>query len=233
MPPWEAMGPRAAASRCATSSAGGCGDKDQVSRTRPMYFACLGTTRGREHLLDISIRGRNVDVSEALRQTVEEKVTRLTRFLDGMERAEVRFTEERNPRIVERDVCEVTMHGHGHIIRARAAAPDAFAAVDRVVDKLEHRMEKLKGKLVSRSHPRRPASLHFGAEGANAEQPASSEPRIVKTKKFDMKPMTPEEAALQMDLVGHDFYFFTSAETGQAAVVYRRGDGHFGLIDAG
>ena len=183
--------------------------------------------------MEIAIRHGHVEVSDALRAAVEEKVTRLTRYLDGMERAEVRFSEERNPRIAEKEVCEVTMHGHGHIVRARATATDAFAAVDRVVDKLEHRMEKLKGKLVNRSHPRRHASLHFGAEAANDEEAATSEPKIVKTKKFDMKPMTPEEAALQMDLVGHDFYFFTSAETGQAAVVYRRGDGHFGLIDAG
>jgi putative sigma-54 modulation protein len=183
--------------------------------------------------VDIAIRHGHVEVSDSLRSTVEEKVNRLGRFLDGMERAEVRFSEERNPRIAEKEVCEVTMHGHGHVVRARASATDAFAAVDRVVDKLEHRMEKLKGKLLNRSHPRRQPSVHFGEEAANDEEAAGSEPRIVKTKKFDMKPMTPEEAALQMDLVGHDFYFFTSTETGQAAVVYRRGDGHFGLIDAG
>ena len=197
--------------------------------------------------MDIAIRSRNVEVSEALRSTVEEKVTRLTRFLDGMERADVLFSEERNPRISEKEVCEVTMHGHGHIVRAKAAASDAFAAVDRVVDKLEHRMEKLKGKLIGRSHPRRHGSVAFAARSAPALEEVDEEEdtfddgldgshllqaRIVKTKQFAIKPMTPEEAALQMDLLGHDFFFFTNAETGKAAVVYRRADGDIGLIDA-
>ena len=196
--------------------------------------------------MDIAIRSRNVEVSDALRTTVEEKVTRLTRFLDGMERADVLFSEERNPRISEKEVCEVTMHGHGHIVRAKAAATDAFAAVDRVVDKLEHRMEKLKGKLIGRSHPRRHGSVAFAGRSATIEEEVEEEEtfddggdgshllqaRIVKTKQFAIKPMTPEEAALQMDLLGHDFFFFTNAETGKAAVVYRRADGDIGLIDA-
>ena len=183
--------------------------------------------------MDIAIRHRNVEVSPALRQAVEEKVARLNRFLEGMDRAEVRFSEERNPRIADKEVCEVTMHGHGHIVRARASATDSFAAVDRVVDKLEHRMEKLKGKLLGRSHPRRHPSVDSVPEISADADGNVSEPQIVKTKKFEMKPMTPEEAALQMDLVGHEFYLFTSSETGRAAVVYRRHDGHIGLIDAG
>ena len=200
--------------------------------------------------MEIAIRGRNIEVTEALRTIVEDKVTRLARFFDGMERAEVKFSEERNPRIAEREVCEVTMHGHGLIVRARAAAPDTFAAVDRVVDKLEHRIEKLKGRLIDRSHPRRTASVDSppGAgepasgvaevadtdaeEYAGPDELDQGRSRIVKTKQFAIKPMTPEEAALQMDLLGHDFFFFTNAETSQAAVVYRRNDGYIGLIDA-
>jgi putative sigma-54 modulation protein len=181
-----------------------------------------------------------LQVSAGLKATVEEKVTKLGRYLEGMERAEVWFSEERNPRIADKEICEVTMHGHGHIVRAKAAASDPHAAVDRVVDKLEHRMEKLKGKLVGRSHPRR----HNGHNGngrefdlgdLDSEEASNPDPlsaRIVKTKQFDIKPMTPEEAALQMELLGHDFFFFTNAETERAAVVYRRGDGHIGLIDA-
>ena len=98
------------------------------------------------------------------------------------------------------------MHGHGHIVRAKAAATDTLAAVDRVVDKLEHRMEKLKGKLIGRSHPRRHGSVDFavgnGAPAVDLDE-TDGEPgrgRIVKTKQFDIKPMTPEEAALQMEL---------------------------------
>ncbi len=188
--------------------------------------------------MDISIQGRNVEVSDNLRDTVGEKLSRLVRFLDGMERAEVRFLEERNPRIAEKEVCEVTMHGHGHVVRARAAAGDPFAAVDRVVDKLEHRIEKLKGKLAGRSHPRRHASVNSPAGPASPAGGATGDldddegpPRIVRTKQFAIKPMTPEEAALQMELLSHDFFLFTNADTSAAAVVYRRKDGQIGLID--
>lgn len=189
--------------------------------------------------MEISIRGLNVEVPDTLRLIVEEKIAKLGRFLEGMEKAEVHFLEEKNPRIAEKEVCEVTMHGHGHIVRARAAAADTMAALDRVVDKLEHRMEKLKGKLLGRSHPRRHGSVDLLPERASRTSEDESEEsdddgtlKIVKTKQFAIKPMTPEEAALQMDLLGHDFYFFTNAETERAAVVYRRGDGHIGLIDA-
>jgi putative sigma-54 modulation protein len=184
--------------------------------------------------MDIAIRGRHIEVSDSLRSSVEEKIARLSRFVDGMERAEVRFSEERNHRIAEREVCEVTVHGHGHVVRARASAPDTFAAVDRVVDKLEHQMVKLKGKLLGRSHPRQ-AGPAAGASAVAVEEEAGDDAgiaRIVKTKRFAIKPMTPEEAALQLDLLGHGFYFFTNSETDRAAVVYRRHDGHIGLIDA-
>jgi putative sigma-54 modulation protein len=186
--------------------------------------------------VEIAIRGRNVEVPEALRHTVEEKVAKLSRFLEGMEKAEVHFSEEKNPRIADKEVCEVTMHGHGHIVRARATATDTLAALDRVVDKLEHRMEKLKGKLVGRTHARRHGSVDFVPDRTSSTSDEEADDdgtlRIVKTKQFAMKPMTPEEAALQMDLLGHDFYFFSNAETSRAAVVYRRGDGFIGLIDA-
>ena len=197
--------------------------------------------------MDISIQGRNVEVSDSLRAAVDDKLSRLVRFLDGMERAEVRFLEERNPRIAEKEVCEVTMHGHGHVVRARATAGDSFAAVDRVVDKLEHRIAKLKGKLADRSHPRRHGPVEFAAgrtgsppvragdldgdDGDEGDEGDEGQPRIVRTKQFAIKPMTPEEAALQMELLSHDFFLFTNADTSAAAVVYRRKDGHIGLID--
>src|SRR5206468_8638707 len=101
-----------------------------------------------------------------------------------MDRAEVRFSEERNPRISEKEVCEVTIYGHGHIVRAKAAASDASTAVDKVVDRLEHQLSKLKGKLVSRSHSRRNGSLEspVGNLIQNDDDTDADEghPRIVK-----------------------------------------------------
>jgi putative sigma-54 modulation protein len=190
--------------------------------------------------LDVTIRGRNVEVSDGLRAVAEEKVTRLSRHLDGWEHAEIHFSEEKNPRISDKEVCEVTVWGHGHVIRAKAASPDAFASVDRVIDKLEHQMGKLKSRMQSRTHPRRgpvdsgPKDLLPVSDEADIDdgEAGPGRDRIVKTKRFEIKPMTPEEAALQMDMLGHDFYLFTNADTGVAAVVYRRNDGDVGLIDA-
>ncbi len=183
--------------------------------------------------MDIAIRGRNIEVSDALRSTVEEKVTRLGRHLDGVERAEVSFREERNPRIAEREVCEVTMVGQGRTLRAKASAADNRAAVDKVIEKLEHRLEKVKGRRVNRFHPRRNSNDGSRVpDEAVADEAAEAGSRVIRTRRVDSKPMTPEEAVLQMDLQGQDFVLFTNSETDRAAVVYRRQDGYAGLIDA-
>jgi putative sigma-54 modulation protein len=197
-----------------------------------------------EARMDVTVRGRNIEVSEQLRAAAEEKVARMGRLLQGMDQAEVHFSEEKNPRISEKEVCELVMAGHGHIVRAKAASSDAFTALDQAVGKLEHQLAKLKGKLLSRSHPRRHESVNSvkadeddtgdtedTQDTGDPNDPEARLPRIVKTKHFAIKPMTPEEAALQMDLLGHDFYFFTNADTERAALVYRRNDGDVGLID--
>ena len=191
--------------------------------------------------MDVTVRGRNIEVSEQLRAAAAEKVERLGRLLQGMDHAEVHFMEEKNPRISEKEVCELVLAGHGHIVRAKAASSDAFTALDHAVAKLEHQLAKLKGKLLSRSHPRRHESVNSVKadeddtgdrdDTGDPNDPEARLPRIVKTKHFAIKPMTPEEAALQMDLLGHDFYFFTNADTERAALVYRRNDGDVGLID--
>jgi putative sigma-54 modulation protein len=187
--------------------------------------------------VDITVSSRNVDVSPALRAACEEKLGKLSRFLDGMDRAEIHFSEEKNPRITDKEVCEVTLEGHGHHIRAKVRAPDRFAAVDRAVEKLEHQLHKLKTKLLRRSHPRKGNSVNSrGSQkglvlDTDSSDDVDQSPRIVKTKRFEMKPMPPEEAAQHMDLLGHDFFFFRNSESSRAAVVYRRSDGQVGLID--
>lgn len=180
--------------------------------------------------MDVSVSGRNIELSDALRSTTVEKISRLSRFLDGMDRAEVHFVEEKNPRIADKkDVCEVTMAGHGHHVRVKVAAADPVAALDTAVNKLEHQLHKLKTKIVGRNHPRpsRP-TIEVPAEELDEELDPG---RIVKSKSFVMKPMTPDEAVLQMDLLGHDFFFFSNSETGRSGVVYRRRSGDIGLID--
>lgn len=109
--------------------------------------------------MDVSIRTGNLHLPEEVRSAAEEKVARLDRFVGGAERAEVRFFEERNPRIPEKEVCEVAVVSRGRVLRARAAAGEPLVAVERVVGKMEHRLERFKGRLISRSRPRSARSV--------------------------------------------------------------------------
>ena len=109
--------------------------------------------------MDVFVLGRKQTVPDEVRSLAQAKVGRLGRLAPVLERAEVRLTEARDTSGSAKQVCEVTMTGHGHTVRARAAAHDAPVAVDMVVDKLEHQVERLKGKLVGRSHPRHPKPL--------------------------------------------------------------------------
>jgi len=186
--------------------------------------------------VDVTVSSRHTEVPDHLRQVTEEKIGRLDRFLEGMERAEVHFSEERNPRIADKEICEVTLHGHGHHVRCKVQAPDGFVAVDRAVEKLEHQLHKLKTKLKRRtqgSGKAAPADALVPVPDA-IEPGAEAAPdglKIVKAKRFAMMPMTPEDAVQRMELLGHGFFFFTNIDTHLAAVVYRRDDGDVGLID--
>src|SRR2546426_4706397 len=184
--------------------------------------------------MQVNLRGTHVRVADDLRDYATEKVSHVGRIFDGLMKAEIEFREERNRRVAEKEIVEVTITSKaGTLIRAAAHAPDAFAAVDMVVDRLEGQVRRLKEKLVGRSHPResRMSGVHLRAASRDEEEDLDGSPQIVRTKSFDMKPMTAEEAALQMDLLGHDFYFFSNSESGVANVVYRRRDGHYGLIE--
>ena len=203
--------------------------------------------------MQVTVSRRHTEVSDSLRVMAEEKIGRLARFVDGLDHAEVHFSEHKNPRIADKEVCEVTIEGHGHHVRCKVQAPDGFQAVDKAYDKLEHQLHKLKTKLRKR-HQGAPkgnkgvdslAAVVTPAEAAAAAAVVASRsevavadheledlgPKIVKSKRFAMFPMTAEEAAQRMELVGHGFFFFTNAETSRAAVVYRRDDGQIGLID--
>lgn len=121
--------------------------------------------------LDVTISSRHVELTAPLRQAAEERISRLSRYLEGMDRAEVHLFEEQNPRIADkRDVCEVTLEGHGHHLRTKVAAADPYAAVDAAAHKLEHQLHKLKTKLVGRSHPRRNGATPAAAPEDDGEE---------------------------------------------------------------
>ena len=195
--------------------------------------------------MEISISSRNTAVTPGLEEAVRSKIGSLDRYLDDLDTAEVHFDEARNPRIADRETCEVTLTGHGHLLRCKVNAPDAFTAVDLAEAKLERQIRKLRTKLQNRHQGRgdtirtRPAEERLpasadgreSADGAAYDIDAEPEQRIVKTKRFHLGPLTPSEATLKMDLLGHGFFFFINSATGRAAVVYRRDDGAVGLID--
>lgn len=179
--------------------------------------------------MDITVKGRHIEVSQALRDYAEEKIGRVDKILENMIRGvEVVFHAEKNPSIENNQVAEVTIHTKGSVLRAREAATDMFAAVDLVSEKLETQARKYKGKITDR---------HNGNGHNRPQQPAAAleseepEPGIVKVKSVELKPMTAEEAILQMEMLGHDFFVFAPAESEGISVLYRRRDGDYGLIE--
>jgi len=201
--------------------------------------------------VEISISSRHTALTPGLEEAVRTKIGQLDRYLDDLDTAEVHFDEARNPRIVDRETCEVTLAGHGHQLRCKVVAPDAFTAVDLAEAKLERQIRKLRTKLQKRHHGRgatirttaaagsppvadsRPGGQDPDGWAAEDSEEAEPEPelRIVKTKRFHLGPLSPADAALKMDLMGHGFFFFINSVTGRSAVVYRRDDGAVGLID--
>lgn len=195
--------------------------------------------------MEVVVVGKRVEVSAELRAAATEKAGRLGRFADDIRRIEVDFSHTRNRRVGDTETCEILVHLKGHLVKAHASSEQREAALDVAIEKAEHQLRRLHERRVNRRASRRDggpghAALAGNGDGAGTQTaldevapPASADDAlIVKTKQFAVKPMDPEEAALQMDLLGHDFFLFTSSETGRAAVVYRRRDGHYGLIEA-
>src|ERR671926_1027504 len=141
--------------------------------------------------MDVVIRGKNVKVSKPLREAATEHLTKLDRYANGFARAEVDFSEERNPRIADNQKCEVLVHVKGHLLKAHASASEPFAALYAVCDKVEHQVKRLKDKRVARAHPKRVRTQRVEMpplEDDEEEQDGSQPARIVKTKEFTIKP---------------------------------------------
>src|SRR6478672_11436730 len=159
--------------------------------------------------VQVTVSRRHTQVPESLRVMAEEKIGRLGRFLDGLDHAEVHFWEHKNPRIADKEVCEVTIEGHGHHVRCKVQAPDGYQAIDKAYDKLEHQLHKLKTKMARRNHGRPKAHKKVD----ELDELVDAGPQIVKSKRFAIHPMSAEEAAERMGLIGHGFFFFTNVET--------------------
>jgi putative sigma-54 modulation protein len=176
----------------------------------------------------LQIKGRHVEVGDSLRRHAEEKLAKLERQLADPVQVELEFSLEHNPSISANHVAEATIWTKGPTIRACERATAFEAAIDQLVDKLERQVKRYREKRSPRETARR-------SNGTGAEQPDFSaeqlERMIVKSKQFEVRAMSPEEAALQLELVGHDFFVFENEQSGATNVVYRRRDGGYGHIE--
>jgi putative sigma-54 modulation protein len=172
----------------------------------------------------LHVKGRNIEVSEAIQSYAQQKLGKLERKLADGARIELELSIERNPSIAQNQVAEATVWSKGPVLRARESSPDMKASIDQLVEKLERQVKRYGQK-------RRRRLLRRRAQAQATPPPADREPMIVKTKQFSVKPMSPEEAVMQLELVGHDFFVFRDADSGEVNVVYRRREGNYGLIE--
>lgn len=171
--------------------------------------------------MQITVRGKNIQITDALRDYATKKVERIDKYFDRPVEAQVMLTVEKDHHTVE-----VTAMVDGLILRGEESSPDMYASIDLVSDKLEKQIERYKTRI-----SRRLRSNGFKNGTAVPAIPDEDGPRIVRSKRFPMKPMPIEEAVLQMNLLNHDFFVFMNAETERFAVVYKRKDGNYGLIE--
>jgi putative sigma-54 modulation protein len=177
--------------------------------------------------VQVVIKGKNIEVTDALRGHAKQKVTKIEKLDLGFKEIEVKLVVEKNPSIQENQIAELTLFGNGKILRATERDRDMYVAIDKAVAKLQRQIKRYHGKQIDRTQAQESALRgQLPIEEAGQEQPV-----IVKEKSISMKPMTPEEAALQMEMLGHDFFVFVNADTDNTNVVYRRNDGNYGLID--
>jgi putative sigma-54 modulation protein len=192
-------------------------------------------TRG-QHLGDIPIRvqGKHLTVTDALRAYVTGKLSKLPRYFDQVQDAQVVLSVARDRNRGRAQVAEMTVWCDGLVLRAEEASEDMYASIDLAAEKLERQIEKYRSRMIEKrrsDESRRRERRATTAEAALRAGPEAAEPTVVRTKRFTMKPMTVEDAVVQMDLLGHAFFVFRQAGSQQISVLYRRRDGNYGLIE--
>ncbi|WP_337286736.1 ribosome-associated translation inhibitor RaiA [Candidatus Methylomirabilis sp.] len=177
--------------------------------------------------MQITITTRNLENTEALRRYAEEKIARLQKFFDQITSAHIILSVQKY-----RQIAEVTLHVRELTIRGEESSDNLYSAIDLVADKIERQILRYKEKVVE--HSSRGAARSRSREEIPSAEPESfpeDGPRIVKTKQFAMKPLSPDEAVIQMSLLDHTFFVFRNARTQEVNVLYRRRDGDYGLIE--
>jgi putative sigma-54 modulation protein len=182
-----------------------------------------------KRFMQINTRGKNMEITPALQEYVEKRLSKLEKYLGtdnvGVD-AQVTLSVARENHIVE-----VTISIGGLLLRGEEATQDMYASIDLVVDKIERQIHKYKTRINRKLRQKGFKELNEQFINNKRKEEEETEPRIVRTKRFTIKPMPEEEAILQMNLLGHDFFVFTNAETEEINVLYKRKDGNYGLIE--
>lgn len=168
------------------------------------------------------ISGRNIDITEGLRTAIEEKIGKLEKYFTPETEVHVTLSVEK-----DRQKIEVTIPVKGNIIRSEQVSSDMYISIDLVEEIIERQLKKYKNKLVGQKQ----SHSYFKQEYIDKDYMDEEEVKIVRTKRFDIKPMYPEDACVQMELLGHAFYVFINAETDSVNVVYKRKGNTYGLIE--
>ena len=169
------------------------------------------------------ISGKNIDVTPGLRSAVEAKLGKLERYFTADTEIYVTLSVEK-----DRQKIEVTIPMKGNIIRSEQTSSDMYVSIDLVEEVIERQLKKYRTKLVTKQQS---AASVFKQDFLDAASDDDEEIKIIRSKKFDMKPMYPEDACVQMELLGHDFFVFINAETEDVNVVYKRKGNTYGLIE--
>ncbi|MCR5797756.1 ribosome hibernation-promoting factor, HPF/YfiA family [Eubacterium xylanophilum] len=172
--------------------------------------------------MNLVISGKNLDITEGLRSAVEEKISKLERYFTESTEVHVTLSTEKN-----RQKIEVTIPMKGSIIRAEEVSSDMYVSIDLVEEVIERQLRKYKNKLIDKAQNAAQLSRAFIEEDDYDEEQIS----IIRSKKFAIKPMDAEEACVQMELLGHDFFVFRNADTDEVNVVYKRQNNTYGLIE--
>jgi putative sigma-54 modulation protein len=177
----------------------------------------------------LQVKGKNHEVSDTIRRYAEEKMQKLDRQLHELAEVELELRVEKNPSIADNQVAEATVRTKGPTLRVTEASTDMKASIDQLTEKLLRQIDHARGKQRKDRHAR-DNGIPSGGPMSISDEDETGE-QIVKVKQFSVKPMSPEEAVLQLELIGHDFFVFRHADSGEVNVVYRRRDGRYGLIE--
>lgn len=188
--------------------------------------------------MQLTIKGRNLEVNDQLKGYVEKKLGKMDRYLPEIQEMRVELAEEKSRKASEREVVQVTIHSNGSLLRAEVRSGDIYSAVDGVAEKLQAQIKRYKGKRrrkleraqVHAAEVKEMEALSAATSPVAEEDEAFFEGQIVRRKRIAMVPMNEEEAVDQMELLGHDFFVFFNAREAAINVLYRRTDGHFGLL---